>query len=201
MPGDPTIDHVAPGTTILSASRRLAYALRLEHARAMQASGASVWRTPRILPWGAWLREQWLLERARRPQTPAARLLTPSQAQALWDEVVARSAAAEHLLNTEVAAQLAARSWRRLHDWRIPLAALREYRNPEAQALYDWATSFADACRQHDALDEASLAGWAETSGFLPGEPLALAGFDLLVPAMRVLVDRWQAHVRCTVLP
>lgn len=201
MPGDPTIDHVAPGTTILSASRRLAYALRLEHARAMQASGASVWRTPRILPWGAWLREQWLLERARRPQAPAARLLTPGQAQALWDEVVARSAAAEHLLNTEVAAQLAARSWRRLHDWRIPLEALREYRNPEAQALYDWATSFADACRQHDALDEASLAGWAETSGFLPGEPLALAGFDLLVPAMRVLVDRWQAHVRCTVLP
>src|SRR5690606_24631242 len=135
------------------------------------------------------------------PQAPAARLLTPGQAQALWDEVVARSAAAEHLLNTEVAAQLAARSWRRLHDWRIPLEALREYRNPEAQALYDWATSFADACRQHDALDEASLAGWAETSGFLPGEPLALAGFDLLVPAMRVLVDRWQAHVRCTVLP
>ncbi|MGH8240224.1 MAG: hypothetical protein ACREXP_24855, partial [Steroidobacteraceae bacterium] len=150
---------------VLTASRRLAHAIRLGYARHAQQQGLSAWRTPHVLPWSAWLRQLHVDARASgAPPTTRSRVLTPTQARILWDDVVASSPAARDLLNPSNAARLAARSWRRLHDYLIPLDRLQAFDAPEAQALYAWCREFERRCVALDALDEARLALWAYES-------------------------------------
>ena len=84
---------------MLTASRRLAHALRLGYAQHAQSLGQSVWRTPRILPWSTWLAQQWLEARAIGTHAHHSRLLTNAQARILWDTLVNNSEWGEHLLN------------------------------------------------------------------------------------------------------
>ena len=178
---------------MITASRRLAHALRLSYAQYAQDSGQQVWQTPRILPWGTWLRQQYLETRAANSQSHSGlHALTPAQARVLWDEVVGHSHFAAELLNPSSAARLAASSWRRLHDYLIPLERLKEFDSAEPAALHAWCTEFARRCAALHALDEARLPLWAHESGFTPAERLTFAGFEIMPPAMTRLVERWR---------
>jgi ATP-dependent helicase/nuclease subunit B len=182
---------------VLTASRRLAHAIRLGYARHAQQQGLNAWRTPRALPWSAWLRQQHLDARASgSPPTARSRVLTTTQARILWDEVVASSRVARDLLSPASAARLAARSWRRLHDYLIPIERLQTFDTPEAQALYAWCREFERRCAAIDAVDEAPLTHWAYDVGLIPSERIACAGFDAMPPAMARLLERWRAKDR-----
>lgn len=170
---------------VLTASRRLAHAIRFGYARHAQQQGLSAWRTPHVLPWSAWLRQQHLDARASgSPPTARSRVLTATQARILWDDIVAGSSTARDLLSPSNAARLAARSWRRLHDYLIPLERLQKFDTPEAQALYGWCREFERRCDSLDAIDETRLSQWACDSGLIPSEHVAFAGFDAMPPAM-----------------
>jgi ATP-dependent helicase/nuclease subunit B len=184
------LDH---GVTVLTASRRLAHALRLGYAQHAQTLGQSVWRTPRILPWSTWLAQQWLEARAIGTHAHHARLLTNAQARILWDTLVGNSEWGEGLLNPSNAARLAARSWRRMQEYLIPLAALNDSDSAEGRALHAWCTEFLRRCEKLHAIDETRLAHWAHDANFVPEETLALAGFDSLPPSVARLIDRWRA--------
>lgn len=182
---------------VLTASRRLAHAIRLGYARHAQQQGLNAWRTPRALPWSAWLRQQHLDARASgSPSTARSRVLTATQARILWDEVVANSSTARDLLSPASAARLAARSWRRLHDYLIPIERLQSFDTPEAQALYGWCREFERRCAAIDATDEAQLVQWAYDAELIPSERVACAGFDAMPPAMTRLLERWRANDR-----
>lgn len=178
---------------MLTASRRLAHALRLGYAQHAQSLGQTVWRTPRVMPWSTWLGQQWLESRASSPQTHNARLLTNAQARILWDHVVSDSPWGAQLLNPANAARMAARSWRRMQDYLIPLAPLKTSDSAEAQALHAWCSEFLKRCEKLGAIDETRLALWAHDANFVPQETLALAGFDAIPPSMARLVERWQS--------
>jgi ATP-dependent helicase/nuclease subunit B len=189
------------GITVLTASRRLAHAARASYGSFAQQQGLEVWRTPRVLPWNTWLRQQHLEARARGSASARTQALSAAQARILWDEVVARSALAAELLNPASAARLAARSWRRLNDYLIPLESLRPFETPEARALFEWCNAFAQRCATLGAIDEARLAQWAHESHFEPGERVALAGFDTVPPAMQRLLARWREQGMLVELP
>jgi probable DNA repair protein len=176
---------------VLTASRRLAHAVRAGYARYAQAQGRTVWRTPRALPWSAWLGQQRQQARAACLED-TSRLLTRAQARLLWDEIVASSPAGSALLNPSSAARLAARSWRRLHEYLIPLTQLAAFDAPEARALHGWCSEFVERCRALNVVDEAQLAEWAFETGFEPCERLALVGFDAVAPSMARLLARWR---------
>lgn len=182
------------GVTILTASRRLAHALRLGYAQHIQDQGIKVWRTPRILPWGTWLRQQHLEARAAASTASSLHALTPAQTRLLWDEIVAGSRYAAELLNPSNAARLAARSWRRLHDYLIPIDALQGFDAPEPAALHAWCNEFIQRCAALHAIDEARLSHWAFDVGFIPQERLVFAGFDAMPPAMSRLLERWRSE-------
>lgn len=178
---------------VLTASRRLAHAIRLGFARHSQERGLSAWRTPRVLPWSAWLRQQHVDARASgTPPTSRSRVLTATQARILWDDVIASSRAARDLLNPSNAARLVARSWRRLHEYLIALEKLQSFDAPEAQALHGWCREFERRCAELDALDEARLAQWAWDAKLVPDERIVCAGFDTVPPAMKRLLERWR---------
>ncbi|HEY5809022.1 MAG TPA: hypothetical protein VIT67_13695 [Povalibacter sp.] len=178
------------GVTVLTASRRLQHALRLAFARHAHAQGLTVWPTPRALPWTTWLRQQHL--ELRPSASIQRRVLTPAQATVLWNDVVASSRLATDLLNPANAARLAARSWRRLNEYLIPLEGVRDFETPEAEALYAWCTAFSRRCAGIGAIDEASLAQWAWESELMPREPVAFAGFDALPAGLARLAERWR---------
>ncbi len=156
-----------------------------------------MWRTPQILPWSTWLEREYLNARAAATDpTSIKRVLSAAQSRALWEDVVAESAYARELLNPSNAARLAARSWRRLHEYLIPLDALGPYDTPEARALETWCRAYAARCRTLRAIDEAELTTWAHDEQFVPAEDIACAGFDSMPPSMRRLIDRWRVAGR-----
>lgn len=183
------------GVVALTASRRLAHAMRLRFAQYAQAQGLTVWRTPQVLPWTAWLRQQRLTARAL-DERGAERLLTPAQTRVLWDEIVTNSRAGRDLLAPANAARLAARSWQRLHDYLIPVERLEEFTTPEAHALLGWCRDFSKRCAALGAIDDARLTHWMQHCEFVPEERLVFAGFDALVPAVSRLVERWRTFDR-----
>jgi len=183
------------GVVALTASRRLAHAVRLQYAHYAQAKGLTVWRTPQVLPWSAWLRQQRLNARATNDHA-AYRLLTPAQTRVLWDDIVSTSRVGRELLAPSQAARLALRSWQRLHDFLIPVERLSDFDSPEAQALLVWSREFEKRCATLHAIDDARLAHWMFDSAFMPSERVVFAGFDVFVPAMQRLIARWQAADR-----
>jgi hypothetical protein len=178
---------------LLTASRRLAHALKIGYARYAQDQGRLAWRTPRVLPWGAWLSEQWR-ERRASGASVSARLLTPAQARVLWRRVVLESEEGERLLNPARAARTAQASWRALHDYVIPLERLRGFDQPEAQALHAWCSAYSRRCADLGAIDEAQLAAWAFDQRIEPEQPIAFAGFDVVPPALARLAEFWRAN-------
>ena len=185
---------LSSGVTVLTASRRLAHALRIAYATHAQRQSWTAWRTPVVMPWTAWLRQQWLNARAEGARTTEPRrLLSPTQSRLVWEQIVLSHPLAQDLLNPTAAARIAQRSWRRLHDYVIPLDRLVEFESEEAGALHAWAQEFLRRCESMRALDEAQLAHWAWEVELAPTEPVALVGFDAYTPALQRLVTRWEA--------
>jgi hypothetical protein len=182
------------GVTVLTSSRRLAHALRLGYAAHMQARGLGVWRTPHVLPWSTWLRQQWIEQRANASNGKPLQLLSRAQARVLWDDVVNASEIARELLSPGSAARVAARSWQRLHDYLIDPRELEAAESPEAQALYEWSARYEQRCLELDAIDEARLMDWAFAAELMPESSVALAGFDVLTPATERLIASWRKH-------
>src|SRR5437588_11472537 len=102
----PEIDR---GAAVLTANRRLARALSREYDSYRRDSGATVWTTPRILPFGVWLQSVW--SDALLDGSVTARLLAASQEQALWERIIRRSEAGRDLLSPRDAARACAEAW------------------------------------------------------------------------------------------
>jgi probable DNA repair protein len=200
------------GCIVLTQTRQLAHILNLEYARHAQRDGRAAWRTPQLLPLGAWLRAQWVINRGVTNRVFAneaghidsgmaqaaghLRLLSATQARVVWEQVIDASEQAEELLDVVSAAQSAARSWRRLHEYLIPVQRLEGYPSAEARALHGWVRQFEQRLEALGAIDEAQLAEQAFQQQWLPERPAALVGFDVLTPALRRLLDLWQAQGR-----
>jgi probable DNA repair protein len=185
------------GHIVFTQTRQLAHVLSLEYARHAQESRRAAWRTPQLLPLGAWLRAEWI---ARRSADAAhERLLSPVQTRVLWEQVVSRSEEAADLLDVASAAQSAARSWRRLYDYLIPLPRLNAYPGAEARALHSWAQHFAQRLQELGAIDDAQLAERAVQQQWLPVQVAVLVGFDTLTPALQRLLTLWQSRGRLAI--
>jgi probable DNA repair protein len=147
-----------------------------------------------VLPWTVWLRQEWLRARSRQSTGDFRRLLTPAQAQLVWEQIIAAHPLAQTLLNPSEAARAALRSWRRMQEYLIPLERLDAFDAPEARALRDWSREFIRRCDSLQAIDETRLLRWAWDVQLTPDRPLALLGFDVLPPAWQRLVERWQSR-------
>ncbi|OGI39029.1 MAG: hypothetical protein A2140_00050 [Candidatus Muproteobacteria bacterium RBG_16_62_13] len=78
-----------PALLTLTAGNRLARWLHEQQARAAIARGETVWETPDILPWSAWLEKLWdeAIESGALGRHPPLRL-GDGQALALWESII-----------------------------------------------------------------------------------------------------------------
>src|ERR1700686_5688794 len=112
---------VEAGATIVTASRRLARALRQEFDFRQKALARSVWKTPDILPFDAFLGRawrDWVLSGAK-PDSPV--LLDALQEQCVWEQVIRDSPEGESLLRIPETAAQAMEAWQLFLAYRLPV--------------------------------------------------------------------------------
>jgi probable DNA repair protein len=183
-----------PVSIILTPTARLARAEKHRQALAQQAAGHAAWRPADVLPFASWLgrlREDWFL-RAEAPAVP----ISASQALAIWQRVIDRDV----FIGEPRVADLAAASWRLLHEFRID--APRDWAEPllseDSRAFHDWCERFEAHCDQHGLIDEWRFAAQVPElieAGVVPlPDTIALEGFELpMTPLQRAILDAAEA--------
>jgi probable DNA repair protein len=184
------------GTTLVTASQRLARHLASTYGSAQQAQGAVVWEAPDILPWQQWLERFWqesfgLLD-ANTPQL----LLSDFQEQTLWEEAI-RAADSEPLLQVPAAARSAREAWQLLHAWKLSIPRSQESASEDVSAFARWSKAYGQRCTDGHWLDSARLPDSvrnAIAAGRLsPPRNLIIAGFDELTPQQDALLGAVRA--------
>ncbi len=175
------------GATVITSSRRLARVLTETFHAHQREQGRSVWNTPDILPFDAFLKRSWwdhVLRRPRRPESCAA-LLDALQEQVVWEQAIRESPEGESLLRIPETARHAIEAWHLVQAYRLPLDGRFEASEDWA-AFAAWARAFRKRCAANNWLEAARLADEVADlvrTGELPKPAkLFLAGFDELTP-------------------
>jgi probable DNA repair protein len=183
---------VAAGGVVLTANKRLARHLVEQFDQAQLAAGRSVWPSPAILSLDAWLMRQIQQQREEH------RLLTESQAQRIWEEIVGTDAAAagRDLLQVPQAARRAREAHRLLQAYLADFTASDA--DEDQLAFLRWRKRSQERMHRDQLLERADLlalvtAAIAAGRGAVPSV-LALAGFDDLTPAVHQLCVALEAR-------
>lgn len=193
MNSNEIIAALRAGAVLVTVNNRLARHWRTVFFKAA-VQEATLWPTPQIMPWGAWLRQLWTDASWLSANAPI--LLGPAQAALLWQTIVERDSSA--LLQSRASARLAQEAWRLLHDWQLSLPFEALECSEDVLHFQHWAQQFAAECRQQNWLDEARLSvsmleAWQRGQGTLPAQVLLL-GFEDWTPAQRGLLDGLRAR-------
>jgi hypothetical protein len=179
--------------TVVTPNRRLALSLLREAGDLHVARGRTVWQTPDVLHFPAFVERLWsdATYSDRGAAIPA--LLSEAQEQRLWEEIVGASSVAKGLLSATAAAAQCRTAWQVLHAWglrpRIEAAALHE----DARAFVGWLTQYEKATAQRRSTDAARLpdvmrALLPKGAARLPSSVVAF-GFDLVTPQQKSFMD------------
>ncbi len=182
------LEAAAQGTiAVVTPNRRLAQELARAFDATRMAAGLAAWEAADILPFSAFIERLW--EAATYSDRTAATpyLLSPSQEQALWEDVIATSATGGDLLSPARAAAQCQQAWKLAHAWRIDGALEMYPGNDDARAFAGWARAYAR--RAGNDIDGARLTD--AVSAMLASEALAkprtliLHGFEIMPPQTR----------------
>ena len=171
-------------TPLVVQGARLGGALRRAAAR---RAGQAVWFAPELLSVDRWL-ERLLLDASLRgePALPSGFVLSPTQARALWLEVIGRERALAPRLQEQLASR-ALEAHALIAEWQLE-AALQPYVGglPAFDALVDWRRRFRARCRELDALAAPDLLRVAQVVE-RHHRPATFVGFGRIGPALAAL--------------
>ena len=120
------------------------------------------------------------------------RWLPSSAAQLLWERIVRDDGELSALISPAGVARAAHQSWRRLHDYRVPLDALAADESVETAAFARWCEQYVRRLRERGWVDGALAQTRVHPLAAAPG--LEIVGFDRLTPLQEALLDRWSAE-------
>lgn len=194
-------DAIDGEAEVVTASRRLARELAAAYAGHRIAVGDTAWPTPAIAFW-----QDWLAQKLASTADPTA---VPRRIDAFSSNVLWERALAAHLpdgvLNRNGVVRQAVRSWQRVSEWNVTLAALQHSaRNQDERMFARAAADYRDRLERGNWIDDAGLAD--VVAGLLAREPalvpkrLMVVGFDRLSPAVEMILAALQAG-GCAVQP
>lgn len=182
------------GVTVVTPNRRLALVLKREFDHAQAASGLTVWDTADILPFSAFIERAYqdALYSARASEFPT--LLTSSQEQALWEEIIRRSDVSEALLAIPETARLAREAWQLAHAWQL-IPKLKNFPlNDDGKAFQDWMQRYERSTGRGRQTDSARLCDLVTQFGEIKKpQCLICYGFDLITPQQAALLSQFAA--------
>jgi len=180
------MDDARPAGTVVAATRRLVYHLRSRLERESLARGLLVWPTADLVTWSSLIERMFRLD--REAGRTHRRWLGDSAARAAWERIIARDPVSSGVIAPEGLARIAHRSWRQLHDYRIPLEAAELSDGPEVAAFLRWAQEFADWIDRDGWMDAAGAQDWVDPES--AGPRLRFVGFDTLTPGQSAFIER-----------
>ena len=166
--------------------------MRLAHSAAMLSAGLTVWNSPDVLPWSAWIERELEFARARGETLP--RRLSAPEEWLLWREAVHEACAGLEVLMPDALIEPVRRAIGRLDDYALPLSRAA---SAKRAVLLQARACFRRRCADLGALGSTS---WRDCAAHLrPSPALLLAGFPMLGPARREWLEQHGARVagRC----
>jgi ATP-dependent helicase/nuclease subunit B len=151
---------VAAGHTVLAPNTELAAALFDAVERSHRDAGRQVWRTPRVLDFSSWLRDQYAQSQLSNADTP--RCLTEVEERELWRAVI--DSDSRDFLDPAAAARAASRARRTMREYGIPAARLSGDSSEETRAFLDWNQSFEERCKSLGCISADSLLAGIQVS-------------------------------------
>ncbi|RMH22876.1 MAG: hypothetical protein D6698_00405 [Gammaproteobacteria bacterium] len=178
------------GGILLTCSVHLARNLRQYVDRSRQEY-QSVWSSPKILPWSAWLEDMWDTAMLSG-QIPPLRLLSSQHEKKVWQQIIVEDSSSELVYPAGLARQ-AQNAWRLWLDHEHPHGQNRLGQESVNQSFFAWAQKFSEICRANGWVSQAELP-WKLVNYLSATSPpitasVALAGFDRLTPAQECLLD------------
>jgi len=165
-------EHLESGGTVVTASAQRAAALVLAYSTAQLSAGRSIWASPDILPWGAWLDRAFREARAAGARVPLR--LPPLADQLLWREAVSAAGAEQGVLAPERLVQPVQRALALLEEHGLTLPASTA---PEVTLLRAASALYRGRCERLGAIGRS----WGECAAYLVASPrLLLVGFEEL---------------------
>jgi probable DNA repair protein len=119
------------------------------------------------------------------------RWLPASAAQLLWERIVRDDPELSPLLSSAGVARAAAQSWRRLHDFLVPFAALDDDQSAETAAFARWCREYRRLLEEREWTDAALAQSRVHGLAAAPG--LEMVGFDRLTPLQESRLQQWAA--------
>ncbi len=177
--------------TVVTPNRRLAAALKRKFDVTQAALGRLTWTSADILPMAAFM-ERVYESAFYDVQSSLPALLTSSQEQVLWEDVIMRSESGAALLAVAGTARLAREAWEIIHAWELA-SRLRNFPlNEDAKAFRDWSRQYEQTCDRLDRIDHARLptlvAELWERSSVRKPKRLFCYGFDMVTPQQTALL-------------
>lgn len=179
---------LTPNSVVVTVNRRLSTFLQTIYAQ--QQANSKTWLTPNIMPWTTWLEYLWLNNQAIGNGVPL-RLLTSTQEEAIWEQIIAQSIPGKHLLHTT--ASLAREAWILTQHWHISYDK-KQFAQAEDSLIWQcWAKEFENLCHHNHWLDSARLPLYLEhcikqnSHSPLPKQ-IFFVGFDELNPQIHRLL-------------
>lgn len=186
---------IEAGTTIVTASRRLALELRRTYDVQQVQSGLETWRTPEIYAWSDWL--NYLVDESSPRQARPTRIDSNSSA-ILWERCLAKHGGNPVLSFASVVRQ-ARQSWQRLLDWEVPLESVSRTSVSDDHKMFAKAAwAYQETLRSNGWIDAAQLPRWIADSlrdgAITPPASVLLAGFDRVSPSTQRVTDTLHAR-------
>ncbi len=139
---------------VVTSNRRLARSLAAEFDRYQTERSRTVWETPQILPFSAFVAT--LYDGARHdPDLTLPAPLTTAQERALWEAVVSDSDLGT--LSSEAGAALAAETWALAHEWNVASRVRRYTAVADTRVFVNWAGEYHRRVEAAHATDQARL--------------------------------------------
>ncbi|MFW5874844.1 MAG: hypothetical protein ACOCUC_01275, partial [bacterium] len=191
-------ERLARGAVLATATRRLSRSMAVQYADHRISGGDEAWRTPDILPFGAWLSRffrdyLWFSRTAEISGEDLLHLLDDFRETLVWERIITESDAGGELLGVSETARTVREAWGLCREWKVEAGRGIEWTAPDPSAFAQWAACFEKHCRDNGYIDAACLpaflAGKVSRGLVRPPQELILAGFDEYSPAARELIS------------
>lgn len=184
---------LAAGGVVLAASERAARSVMADFQASQHANGRTAWKTPAIVSWETWLRNEW-----QHRNATGSLLLNPLQEQALWLRVIQRSR--RDLLHPARLAESAMRAYRLLAAY-APESLRNSARlgwTGDAAVFSGWIEDFESRCRREGLVSASRLTlglsdALRDDTDAPERPPLLLVGFDRVLETQQALLTAWGA--------
>ena len=173
------------GAVLVTATRRLARVFREDYASWQRDRGRSLWNTPRILPFEAYVRQLWADWVTESGDELV--LLTPEQERLVWAQIIRDSPHGDGLLQIDATARRAAQAWGLIQAYRLPLDE-RFQVTEDCSAFLGWAREFERRCTGRGWLDSGRLVDTVMAR--VRPASVWFVGFDELSPVQREFFDK-----------